>query len=83
MCAAIHPYTVSLLYILTALGGGTVNLASYAMLVNAFSQIVYILPLAVAAGSLSGMLVNFWLSKKFVFKIDNSSFDIKYKKTEF
>jgi putative flippase GtrA len=55
------------LYFLTTLGGGAVNLACYTLLVYAFDFSVAALPLAVAAGSLAGMLVNYWLSKTYVF----------------
>ncbi len=55
------------LYFLTTLGGGAVNLACYALLVHGFDLPVPWLPAAVAAGSLAGMLVNFWLSRMFVF----------------
>jgi putative flippase GtrA len=55
------------LYFLTTLGGGAVNLAGYSLLVYLFDLSVRGLPLAVAVGSLAGMLVNFWLSRRFVF----------------
>jgi putative flippase GtrA len=55
------------LYFLTTLGGGAVNLASYFLIAYLFDLSVRGLPLAVAVGSLAGMLVNFWLSRRFVF----------------
>ena len=55
------------LYFLTTLGGGAVNLASYFLIVYLFDLSARGLPLAVAVGSLAGMLVNFWLSRRFVF----------------
>lgn len=55
------------LYALTTLGGGAVNLLVYSVLVWLFNPQVLALPLVVAAGSLSGMLVNYWLSKRFVY----------------
>jgi len=59
------------LYFLTTLGGGAVNIACYSLLVYAFEFPVQWLPLAVAAGSLAGMMVNFWLSRAFVFTAAN------------
>lgn len=59
------------LYFLTTLGGGAVNVASYALLVYVLDLSAPALPLAVAAGSLAGMLVNFWLSRTYVFAADN------------
>lgn len=56
------------LYVLTALGGGGINLASYSLLVYLLDLTTYFLPAAVAVGSLAGMTVNFWLSRRFVFK---------------
>lgn len=48
--------------------GGTVNLGVYAALVN-YVPVVHALPvLGVAAGSLSGLLVNFTLSRIYVFR---------------
>lgn len=58
------------LYFLTQLGGGAVNIACYSLLVYAFNFSVQWLPFAVAVGSLAGMMVNFWLSRTFVFTAD-------------
>lgn len=55
------------IYALTTLGGGAVNLGAYALLVYLFGLPSHLLPLAVAVGSLAGMLVNYWLSRTFVF----------------
>lgn len=55
------------LYLLTALAGGAVNLASYTALVYALDLRAVHLPAAVAVGSLAGMLVNYALSKHVVF----------------
>lgn len=55
------------LYALTALGGGAVNVVCYSLLVYLFELQKYLLPIAVAVGSLAGMLVNFRLSRAFVF----------------
>jgi putative flippase GtrA len=55
------------LYVLSMLGGGAVNVFTYACLVYFFDLSLTLLPVAVAVGSLAGMLVNFWLSKRFVF----------------
>jgi putative flippase GtrA len=49
-------------------GGGAVNLGVYALLVN-YVPLVHEVPvLGVAAGSLSGLLVNFTLSRIYVFR---------------
>ena len=55
------------LYFLSMLGGGAVNVFTYAGLVFFFNLSLSMLPVAVAVGSLAGMMVNFWLSKRFVF----------------
>lgn len=55
------------LYVLTTLGGGTINLAAYSVVVYWLGRSPLILPAAVAFGSLAGMAVNFWLSKRVVF----------------
>jgi len=55
------------LYVLSMLGGGLINVITYFCLVFYFKLSVEMLPVAVAIGSLAGMLVNFWLSKRFVF----------------
>lgn len=55
------------LYFLSMLGGGVINVIIYFCLVFYFKLSVEMLPVAVAIGSLGGMMVNFWLSKRFVF----------------
>jgi putative flippase GtrA len=55
------------LYFLTTLGGAAVNFTGYFLIVYYIGPSANTLPLAVAAGSLAGMMVNFWLSKRFVF----------------
>jgi putative flippase GtrA len=54
-------------YYTTALGGGAINILSYSAVVKLFDLSPVWLPLAVAFGSLSGMIVNFLLAKHFVF----------------
>lgn len=54
-------------YFVASAGGGAVNLATYGLLVHVLELGRIWLPAAVAAGSLAGMLVNFSLSKRFVF----------------
>ncbi len=54
--------------------GGAINYGVSAVLVIAFPHVVGPYPvLAVAAGSLSGLIVNFGLSKRFVFGSNSSS----------
>lgn len=55
------------IYALTTLGGGAVNFSVYAWLVYLFDLPFHFLPAAVAAGSLAGMTLNYWLCRKFVF----------------
>tara|TARA_R110000823_G_scaffold171736_7_gene304156 strand:- start:31866 stop:32309 length:444 start_codon:yes stop_codon:yes gene_type:complete len=55
------------LYFLSMLGGGAVNLLSYFLVVYLFTLPPSALPVAVAVGSLAGMLVNYSLSKRVVF----------------
>lgn len=55
------------LYFLSMLGGGAVNFLCYFLVVYFFALSVKALPIAVAVGSLAGMLVNFSLSKRIVF----------------
>ncbi len=54
-------------YFVSMLGGGTVNYASYAVLVYFFVYIAERPVWGVAAGSLAGMLVNYLLAKFYVF----------------
>jgi putative flippase GtrA len=54
-------------YFLTTLVGGAVNVACYSLMVYGLALSVRALPLAVAVGSLAGMVVNYWLSRSFVF----------------
>ncbi len=54
-------------YFTVCLGGGSVNLAVYALLTFVFMLSGWGLLLALGAGSLAGMGVNFVLSKRFVF----------------
>lgn len=58
-------------YFVACAGGGAVNLATYSLLVHVLDLDRIWLPAAVAAGSLAGMLVNFSLSKRFVFMARN------------
>ena len=55
------------LYFLSMLGGGAVNIISYFLVVYLFTLPPPALPVAVAVGSLAGMLVNYSLSKRVVF----------------
>ena len=55
------------LYFLSMLGGGAVNILSYFLVVYLFALPAPALPIAVAVGSLAGMLVNYSLSKRVVF----------------
>jgi putative flippase GtrA len=55
------------LYFLTTLGGAAVNFTCYFLVIYYIDLSVKALPLAVAVGSLGGMMVNYCLSKKFVF----------------
>jgi putative flippase GtrA len=48
--------------------GGTVNLATYALLVAFVAPVAALPALGVAAGSLAGLMVNFALAHRFVFK---------------
>lgn len=54
-------------YLMVCLGGGAVNLLAYSLLVYLFDLPQAWLPLAVAAGSIAGMGVNFTLSRRLVF----------------
>lgn len=54
-------------YYTTALGGGAVNISIYSIMVELFDLTTLWLPLAVAVGALSGMMVNFLLARHFVF----------------
>jgi putative flippase GtrA len=59
-------------FVVTNLGGGAVNYATYAVLVNV-SQAVHDHPiLGVAAGALAGMTVNFFASRLLVFTGDRT-----------
>lgn len=55
-------------YFAVCLGGGSVNLAVYSLLVFLFDWSGWWLLVAVGVGSLAGMGVNFVLSKRFVFR---------------
>ncbi len=48
--------------------GGVLNYLVYALLVYSFGDHIIVYSLAVGAGSLSGLVVNYTLSKMFVFK---------------
>jgi putative flippase GtrA len=48
--------------------GGAVNLAVYTLLVTFVASVAQIPALGVAAGSLAGLIVNFALAHRFVFK---------------
>ena len=55
-------------YLLANLVGGVVNYAVYAALVSSFQTFARYPFLAVAVGSLAGMLINFAMSQRFVFQ---------------
>lgn len=55
-------------YFVVSLGGGTVNLVVYSLLVFMFMLSGWQLLLALAFASLAGMSVNFTFSKRFVFR---------------
>lgn len=55
-------------YFAVCLGGGSVNLVAYSLVVYLFNLTGSWLLLAVAAGSLAGMTINFTLSRRFVFR---------------
>jgi putative flippase GtrA len=49
------------------LSGATINLGMYALLVHMSPLVAREPVIGVAAGSLSGLLVNFWVARVFVF----------------
>lgn len=55
-------------YATSQLGGGAVNYAIYAMLVYAVPLVQRYPVLGVAAGSIGGLLVNFLLARRYVFR---------------
>jgi putative flippase GtrA len=55
-------------YLLSNAVGGSVNLGSYALLIHQSATLRETPTLAVALGSIAGMLVNFTLMKVFVFR---------------
>jgi len=57
-----------LTFLLSQLFGATFNLGLYAWLVTSSALVVSHPVLGVAAGSLAGMLVNFFVARNFVFK---------------
>jgi putative flippase GtrA len=62
---ALHEWA---LFMVSQLAGAACNLGAYAWLVTISTLIAAQPIIGVAAGSLSGMLVNFLVAKKFVFK---------------
>jgi putative flippase GtrA len=56
------------LFMLSQLAGAAFNLGLYASLVTSNPMVAAHPVLGVAAGSLAGMLVNFFVARKFVFK---------------
>jgi putative flippase GtrA len=54
-------------YFIVSLGGGSVTLGVYALIVFIFSFSGLWLLVALAAGALAGLVVNFTLSRRFVF----------------
>lgn len=54
-------------FLVVNIGGGGINYGVYALLVATFPLFAATPVLAVAAGSLAGLCVNFFASKKFVF----------------
>lgn len=61
------PVRELLQYGLACLGGGLVNLLVYSLLVHYLELATLWLPVAVAVGSLAGMMVNFTLADRHVF----------------
>ena len=57
-----------LLFVFANGGGGLANLAVYAALVATIEQFARLPILAVAIGSVTGLLINFVLSRSFVFR---------------
>jgi putative flippase GtrA len=55
------------LYLLSMAAGGLVNLGVYTILVRAFALSDMLLPLAVAAGSVAGLAVNFTLAGRYIY----------------
>jgi len=60
-------HTELALYFASTLVGGVVNLLAYFLVVYLFALSVAALPIAVAVGSLAGMLVNYTLTRRLVF----------------
>jgi putative flippase GtrA len=61
----LHEWAI---FMFSQLAGAACNLGVYAWLVTGSALIASQPVIAVAAGSLAGMLVNFFVAKKFVFK---------------
>lgn len=57
-----------MLFLVSQLSGATFNLGLYAWLVMSSATVASQPVIGVAAGSLAGMLVNFFVARKFVFK---------------
>ncbi|MGO9594059.1 MAG: GtrA family protein [Steroidobacteraceae bacterium] len=54
-------------FVVSQLSGATINLGMYALLVHMSPLVAREPVIGVAAGSLSGLLVNFWVARVFVF----------------
>lgn len=54
-------------YFITSIGGGALNIIVYSLLVSIFNLPTILLPVAVGAGALSGMLANYFLAKKYIY----------------
>ena len=55
-------------YLLAMLGGGAANYARYAALIYALPKALFLPALAVAAGAIPGLMVNFLAARFWVFK---------------
>jgi putative flippase GtrA len=62
------PFREWLLFMISQLAGAAFNLGLYGWLVTNSARVAAQPVIGVAAGSLAGMLVNFFVAKKFVFK---------------
>ena len=71
-CSGLPLHREFLRYFILCLGGGSVNVAAYALLVYLFELTDWWLLIGLAVGSLAGMVVNFVLSRQFVFRRQNT-----------
>lgn len=65
---ASPPLQELLRYFIAMLMGGAINISLYSALISVIGKEAHHLLLAIAIGSLAGMLANFWASKKLVFR---------------